>query len=437
MIQYKLKGSFESFALDDKFISGFTETTGLGSAPEQAIQQKVQQQMASHNPNQGTPQSQSSNGTPQNGASQSQSNNGQPQNDNQNSQNSNPNSQSGTGQSQQGNQNSQQGTPQSQSGLAGPLAGLSPWEGSGAELGDENGAGGNGKGTTAEANKDPNNKSQANSGWCLRAPFDEKAAKLGAEAIYNGKKYQLDIDETASKDPKRAVKDYRDTLEGIKSVLTRTNQNAQKAMLDMGASEHIKRELAPVVNWRALLERYVSRGCEAIYTYSKPDRRFLGSNQIYPGPKFTDDMIKDMVIGIDSSGSISDAELAVAVGHIWHIYKKYQVNAKLFYWADACTYAGDLKSKGDLSRMPGSKITGGTNVDCLFTEINNRMKGPAQRRIDPSVIVIFTDGWFSPPSVVPKCGTDKVIWVITTENDFHKFTPAFGTKAMLNFDKLN
>ena len=151
-------------------------------------------------------------------------------------------------------------------------------------------------------------------------------------------------------------------------------------------------------------------------------------------------MIKDMIIAIDTSGSITDAELAIAAGHIWNIYKKYEVRAEVAYWDTICTGGVSLKSKADLTHLPNSPHSGGTNVDCFFEWLNQRMRAGSSneksknRRLDPSVVIIFTDGYFSKPTIMPRCGADKVIWVLTTPSAFKNFDCPFGQKAMLDFD---
>lgn len=468
LICYKTNGAFETFDLNKEFLQGLTDTTGLGQLPQQAIEDMVQQDRSNQS-QQGNQQGQQNGQQSNQSGTQQGMQNGQGANAGQQGSQSGMNSQGsggsqpgagsgsqGNGSGTGGNQSGQQiggsgglgnlGTP---SGKGGPLSGLSPFDrgqssnqGNGSEQsgmsGSKGGSKGGSKASKGTVNQDPNSKSYSPEGSCRRPPFCEENARLGAQAIYEQRKYFKDVDDSPkiAKNAKKAIQDYRDTINGVKSVMDRTRRTTNT--YDMGVEGHIKKTLAPKVNWRALLERFISKSCEAIMTYSRPDRRFVAT-QVLPGPKFTDDMIKDMVIGIDTSGSISDAELAIAAGHIWNIFKKYKVNAEVAFWDTICSGGVELKNKSNITNLPDSPHTGGTNVDSLFQWVNTRMKGVGtgkNRRIDPSVIIIFTDGEFPAPTVVPKCGGDKVIWVLTTPAEYHKFQVPFGQKAIVDFNNL-
>lgn len=147
--------------------------------------------------------------------------------------------------------------------------------------------------------------------------------------------------------------------------------------------------LEPKVDWRELLREFVSTTCAArdFSSWRRPNRRFLGSD-IYL-PSLTGERVKCVVIGIDTSGSISDAELARNVTETAAILDSvHPEKIHVIYWDHSvagheeydCAEATTFKSQ--------TKAAGGGGTDPTVMQ-----KYLKKKNLQPDCIIQFTDGY--------------------------------------------
>ena len=67
--------------------------------------------------------------------------------------------------------------------------------------------------------------------------------------------------------------------------------------------------------WHQILERFMQAKVKNDISWRRPNRRFIGRNIYLPGADYTPTM-GTVVIGVDTSGSIGNDELAMFGGHI-------------------------------------------------------------------------------------------------------------------------
>ena len=188
----------------------------------------------------------------------------------------------------------------------------------------------------------------------------------------------------------------------------RQGQIAQQKVDGKGAGG-MSRELAdllnPKVDWREVLREFVSSVCSAkdASSWRRVNRRFIGSD-IYM-PTLIGETVGHIVIGVDTSGSVSQAELSRALTEIKCIADT--VNPEvvdLLYWDyniashesyDTCTLPNIVSST---KPMGG----GGTSPDCVVDWLE-------EKRIKPECVIMITDGYFHTRAEWP-C---PVLWVIT------------------------
>jgi predicted metal-dependent peptidase len=147
--------------------------------------------------------------------------------------------------------------------------------------------------------------------------------------------------------------------------------------------------LEPKVNWREQLRDFVNATCrnKDKTTWKRPHKRFIG-HDIYM-PSLIGESIGQVVIGIDTSGSIGDKELSEFLTEVVAICEDVSPSSiELLYWdtdvAGHETYnQGDYKALAQSTKPAGG---GGTHVGCVNQYIKDK-------RIEPEAIIILTDGY--------------------------------------------
>jgi len=129
----------------------------------------------------------------------------------------------------------------------------------------------------------------------------------------------------------------------------------------------------------------VAQGKDAS-TWRRPNRRFLHQD-IYM-PTLISERIDRVLVGIDTSGSISDFDLAAFLSEVQGIAVEVKPKkVDLLYW-DHVVAAHEEYNEGAVELMTQStrpKGGGGTSPSCVSTYIKDK-------RITPEVIIMLTDG---------------------------------------------
>ena len=147
--------------------------------------------------------------------------------------------------------------------------------------------------------------------------------------------------------------------------------------------------LEPKVNWREQLREFVNATCKNKdrTSWKRPHKRFIG-HDIYM-PSMIGESIGQVVVGIDTSGSIGQKELNEFLSEVVAICDDVAPSSiELLYWDTAVagheTYnQGDYKALVQSTKPAGG---GGTHVGC----VNQYVK---DKRIQPEAIIILTDGY--------------------------------------------
>lgn len=166
----------------------------------------------------------------------------------------------------------------------------------------------------------------------------------------------------------------------------------------------------PKVDWRRAMRLFAnsSRRTKIVGTMKRESRRFAsqaaiprleGDGTIVPGIKVK--QFSRIAVAVDTSGSVSDSELAMFFGEIHGIWR---TGAEVIVIeADAAvqrvyTYNGKLPES-----VAGR---GGTVFDPVFAHLRENR----QQRFD--ACIYLTDGGASEPTIKPPC---KLLWVVTSD----------------------
>jgi predicted metal-dependent peptidase len=183
------------------------------------------------------------------------------------------------------------------------------------------------------------------------------------------------------------------------------------------AEEKIK---PPKVRWQDKLQRLVRRTLMRAsgatdMGFSKPSRRQAGLGY-GPGrplmPSFHGHK-PNVAVVVDTSGSMSGAQLAQALGEVDGILRA--VGGDVTFCAIDAGTDGLLKVRS--AKEAASKLKGGGGTD-----MKPALKLLMESRTPPSVIIVLTDGMIGDPGPEPKGA--KVIWALigsTYTNDVKRF----------------
>lgn len=177
-----------------------------------------------------------------------------------------------------------------------------------------------------------------------------------------------------------------------------------------GELQRLVEDSEPKVDWKKVLISYITQSFDD-YTYSRPDRRLLSSDFIFPAMEFGE-KLEDIVIAIDTSGSISPKLLTDFVGEVKGITKSFSNvkayccswDTQVYNWEEIDRYTPKVKPMGG----------GGTSTICVFNEIK-------KRKIQPNCVLFFTDLYAEFPSKKPSF---DVIWLAPKSD--HGTPPNFG-----------
>lgn len=185
----------------------------------------------------------------------------------------------------------------------------------------------------------------------------------------------------------------------------------QGALLAGKMAGNVPREIAEAmeakVNWREVLRDFVNSVCadKDNSTWRRPNRRWVDQETYMPS--LIGEAVGRIVVGIDTSGSIGQAEIGQFLGELVSICNHVQPEGiDLVYW-DTSVAGHEVYARGDYEAIMSSTKPaggGGTDPSCVPKYI-------ASKKIEPECVIMLTDGY------VGTWGTWKhpVFWGITSK----------------------
>ena len=287
-------------------------------------------------------------------------------------------------------------------------------------------------------NKQGQNSNEGNkSEECTYNPEEQRKKGRFAGKEFRGDKISEDYSPDMVDSPEEAGKSPEELGRETKRLIRGAVEIA-KQMKAYGGDQAsfierlVEKELAPKVNWRSILRKFLTRANQKEYTFAHPDKRFLGrknpdgSHQVFAGPHMSGQgELENIKIAIDASGSITAKDLGVALTQIEDMFKKYSAKAELLYWDTRVRAVYEFSNVNELLKkepMGG----GGTDVNCVFDYFESDRDYKIHKKAKPSLIIIFTDGYFGAVDKKYKNKYKNTIWVL--HNNEH-FEAPFGVKA--------
>lgn len=242
---------------------------------------------------------------------------------------------------------------------------------------------------------------------------------LDEEDEGNGEGEGEEIDGSGKGRPRLSKEERKKIRDEIKEAVLAAAEAAGAGNVPGNIQRMIKDLTAPVVDWRELLQQQIQSVIKNDYSFSRPSRRGWHMEAIMPGMKNAQTI--DVVVGIDTSGSITENDLRIFLSEVKGIidmYDDYRIH--IVTWDTEIynpeTFTPD--SGKDVSEyQPGGG--GGTDPHCVW----NYLK---ENEIEPKKLIMFTDycffGW-NPEEVQDYCDT---VWIIKGNQSAQ---PEFGIWA--------
>lgn len=192
----------------------------------------------------------------------------------------------------------------------------------------------------------------------------------------------------------------------------------------------IEFELNSKLDWRKVLKNIVAEKPRKRYTLASPNEAYMNMGITLASRKRIGKptKLKNIVIAIDVSGSVTDEMIKEFLGEVAGIFQHYDAEGILLYWNTEVVSFGKFGSIQDMLKVD-SNFTGGTDVKCVFDFLTgkntlNGQKFPVPARAIKAVIVL-TDGCFSKNyGDYAREFARKTLWLI--KDNAPLFDSAFG-----------
>ena len=146
--------------------------------------------------------------------------------------------------------------------------------------------------------------------------------------------------------------------------------------------------MQPQVDWREVLREFIQTTCTGndYSTWRRPNRRYIGADVYMPSG--ISEKIDELVIAVDTSGSISDHAVALFLSEVQSICTTVKPDkVRLLYWGHRVVgdESYDTHELGTLVKSTRVKGGGGTDVNCVTDYMQ-------EHNIKPQATVVLTDG---------------------------------------------
>lgn len=248
----------------------------------------------------------------------------------------------------------------------------------------------------------------------------------------SGAKYRRTLDKKLD----RSTKEYKSRTAlgkgGDKTKVSAMWDRARRAALASsggGLSDKAKQLLIkitqnkPKVNWKKELKKFLDFAFNS-YEYKLPNRRFIGRGEILYGRKRAGEgTLKTLVLPVDTSGSISRAQIKVFFEEVWRLSTNFEIDETIIIYCSDDIDNVDIVKKGKKPDLSKWASTGG----------NMKGFGPPfewiqKHKIVPSAVIYLTDSYASYPATSLygiKKYEKKVFWFLNNSSTNFEIPP-FG-----------
>jgi predicted metal-dependent peptidase len=186
-----------------------------------------------------------------------------------------------------------------------------------------------------------------------------------------------------------------------------------RGALPAGLARLVEEILQPKVDWRDVLREFVSSHARNDFSWSPPNRRFIHQGLYLPGLRSEE--LGDVVLAIDTSGSIGPRELNRFAAEAQGILEAFDCSLTILYHDSEIQQVQHWRSgDGPLTLQPIGG--GGTSHVCVFDWLE-------KQQLNATCLVCLTDLYTQFPSTPP---ATAVLWAVVGNNTSQ---PPFGLRV--------
>lgn len=156
------------------------------------------------------------------------------------------------------------------------------------------------------------------------------------------------------------------------------------------------------VPWFVLLRDFVERSARNDYNWTRPNRRYIQQGIVLP--TLLSEELPEIVVAIDTSGSIGQQELDQFTAEVSAVLEAYETTIHVMF-ADAGVAHRQTLTRADLPLRLQPRGGGGTDFRPVFDTVN-------REAMTPACLIYLTDGYGTFPTQEPDY---PVLWAMTTE----------------------
>ena len=273
--------------------------------------------------------------------------------------------------------------------------------------------GGGGQGGKGQGNPPPSGGTQSN----------DNDDMDGDTVTVNGKTYDISqSDEHDFIGRELTAEEAKEVLDDIDKALREGGMLAGR----MGAKipRVISDLLEPKIDWRDALREFVSASTKGNdeFTWRRMNKRHM-ANDIYL-PSVINESIGEIVVAIDTSGSIGGAEITEFATELVSICEVCQPEVVRVLWWDTEVHGEQVfkDNYSDIAKMLKPQGGGGTRVSCVSEYV-------VKNKVKAECVLVFTDGYVE--NDINWKITDPTLWMVTQRRDFE---PPMGKKVRFGDD---
>ncbi|WP_157369564.1 vWA domain-containing protein [Zavarzinella formosa] len=200
-------------------------------------------------------------------------------------------------------------------------------------------------------------------------------------------------------------------------AVSQAEQTARlKGDLSAGFARVVQEVLQPAADWREVLREFVSATARNDYSWSRPNRRHIARGLYLPG--LCSEELGEIVIAIDTSGSVGDRELAVFAAETTGLLSAFSCVAVILFHDTEVRHVQRWESSDGEPRLEPTG-GGGTSHACVFEWIKSN-------DVRPACVVCLTDLDTTFPMPSPDM---PVLWAMIGGNPA---VPPFGRRVSVS-----
>jgi len=182
--------------------------------------------------------------------------------------------------------------------------------------------------------------------------------------------------------------------------------------------------LEPKIDWKEVLREFVSSTMKGKdeFTWRRMNKRQM-ANDIYL-PSMENETIGEIIVAIDTSGSIGSAEITEFATELVSICDVVQPDKVRVLWWDTEVHGEQVFEENytDIAKLLKPLGGGGTNVSCVSEYVN-------KQNLQAECVLVFTDGYLE--SDIKWNINSPTLWMITRNRHFDAPT---GKKVVIDRD---